>query len=471
MNNVSFASPLFEDFVPGFKRTDVYSDYRQLRHMGDSTDSDVGSNGLALIGASRPSSRFTRGLSDTAAAVFTPAYSALRRVIGEKPYNWRFEDEPSAVISKNGFKSFEMPAKKKSKSTKGRPRRRPRTRKPQARRVSNNPLVRAAGRGERKNPRGSMIFKSVVKRTSMPPTAIGRTTREGPRMSMSTRMNNYRLRFRTFFDNVALQYAAVTGNADVVLYDNATGDAYTGVVIAPQYNYYTIAQINNIAQCFEQFKVHNMTFEYEPRAATNVNGQLSLASVQDVEYPEVHNMTNSVTGDFLNPMPLPQLKSVENVKSGPLWDSHFFPIKVDRRWKYCTDPYESHSHIDFNTVIAADARQCYAGCILFGGNGNGNVSLAGTYLIVGDMYQTWDVEFKGFGSLVTHGTSLMSTVQKIARSIKSLQETESKSKTSPTPSWETQVDHDFLERKEKIKATSRPTSVIGGERPKSSSLK
>lgn len=263
----------------------------------------------------------------------------------------------------------------------------------------------------------------------------------------------------------------MSGVADVRFLEESSGDTYTGSVIAPQYVWYTIDQLINLTKSYNRFKMHALSLEYEARSATNTNGYITIASDPDIEYAETHGMSDTTTGDFKRPMPLFQLKGVNNAKTTPVWQHCAWNIKLDRRAKYATNPWNTNTRIDFTTYDAADMRQATAGAFFIGGTANANAGAAGTNVIIGDLYQIWDVTFMDFGTAQSTGTG--TTERKMTKLVSQLESfgftRESKSPTPSRGGFTTVELESHYEGRPPIRETFiAPPSVSGR---KSSSLK
>lgn len=398
------------------------------------------------VGATAMPDAITDFASDMAAIAFTPAWSVVRRMAGQEPYQrpeatpppvGGIVNSPPVVVQNT---DAEMPRRKsrtgKSMTKKRRAPTRGR-RKTQSRSVK-KPQRPSTHKGGRQQEKWTKVRTSVQEMPVASTALIESGTRA--RFTQPVSANNLRLQIKVFYDSVASWYESqdskVVASA-VSLWDSEHKiPPYSEVVIHPVWDYYMPSNVHDITKLFQYYRVNSWSFAYEPRSTTNTDLYITCGSVPDVQYPESHNLIG-LDGKVLFTVPHRTLASIPNAQTLNVYRPATHQVKCDRAKKYTTINWDPFNGIDYDEsgATAAELRAACSGIFLINGaySHTGAVSTTNGYHLdrtLGDLYMIIDIDLYEFSTANVTTTNALTAKQ---RRLRTLQE-DLKALSRPAPS-------------------------------------
>lgn len=333
----------------------------------------------------------------------------------------RQEMQPPAITSRGGFDIVDsvkndMPNRKRSATSKG-PRRKPNRGKPRKKVVyAGSPLAKKMGirgapvRGPRRGPGGRAPFRT---RFLTPPVAIGSVIKGGYSQGSKRKPNSSSKTQKVdcFYDEVVVQYSDGTGGtppagtATLAFHDPVADDFYHGIPTHPDWFYYTPETLHNFCNCYGRYKIESMKWKYRPRVGTSNDISVTMFSTPDVCMPDATGITDS-TGDFPFSPNMSRVKEYKDCTTFPSWSPYNFRASTDKKWHPMTINWGYNTPLNYEDPLqtSVDLRTSCAGITVLYGNAPPDVSMAGLYKAVGDMYLELVLRVDGFGTTLRQPT-------------------------------------------------------------------
>lgn len=355
-------------------------DYYQLKHAFNSgTDDD------AFLGqANAPKNG--RLLNNAAAAAFTPLWSATRRLIGDKPYDWREPErrfqsrfEPPAITSRGGFeKLFQlrdkinlMPKSKTGKGGRGgrRPRGKPRSQTAKFFRLGRGKKARATQKARKpsrrriSNPVSRKNYLASARRVTAPLGVAYTVTGSGFEFTAGRRPGCMRMRSKIYIGDLVGQNTASSGtpvfNSGILLTDVTNTVQLIHQWYLNPFNSYYVGNgpLSPMSSMFRLYYVNGASLEFDATCPSNTPGNLTWCAPMSIDYWDTLYGSDSTVpsnADILN---------IPNSKGTSVWVKSTLALPVDRKQKFwMTSPDGKAGNFQFSDPIA-DQRMTYAATV------------------------------------------------------------------------------------------------------------